>query len=135
MYLSSDEIRNELYAVRTYSDEEKADVYRELTARAFQAARENDVVLDATFYRKDLRDQINKTFETPVRWIEVRADESIVRDRMKRPRAHSEADFGVYLKIRDAWEPLTDEHLVLQSTNDNIDEMLEQAVQYLRDDK
>lgn len=135
LYLSSDEIRKELYAIRTYSDEEKADVYRELTARALQAARENVVVLDATFYRKDLRDEVGKTIETPVRWIEVRADESVVRDRMNRPRTHSEADFDVYLKIKDAWEPLTDEHLVLQSTNDNIDEMLEQAVQYLRNDK
>lgn len=136
LYLSSDEVRKQLYAVRTYSDEEKSNVYRELTARALQAARKGtDVVLDATFYRKDLRDHVTKTLELPVRWIEVRADESIIRDRVTNPRTHSEADFNVYLKIRDAWEPLTDEHLVLESTNENIDDMIDQAVQYLRHDK
>lgn len=131
-YISSDEIRKQLFAVRTYSEEEKLSVYREMTDMAAQAvAEKKDVVLDATFYRQDIRDLVAKALGTPPQWIEVRAEEAIIRDRLKKPRIHSEADYNVYLKIKDTWEPLTEECLQLQSTNDNIEEMLTRAMQYL----
>lgn len=135
-YISSDEVRKQMFAVRTYSDEEKLSVYRKMTDLAAHAVVEaKDVVLDATFYRQEIRDLVAKALEPPLRWIEVRADEFTIRERLTKPRIHSEADYKVYLKIRDKWEPLTGEYLRLQSTNDNIDEMLEQAMQYLHDDQ
>lgn len=135
-YISSDEIRKQMFAVRTYSHEEKLSVYHEMTERAARAVVEKkDVVLDATFYRKDIRDLLTKAVESPLRWIEVWADESVIRERLSKPRMHSEADIEVYLKLRDKWEPLTGEYLRLQSTDNNIDEMLDQATQYLHNDQ
>ena len=65
-------------------------------------------------------------------FIEVRAEESLIRERLKRPRKDSEADFEVYKKIKKQWEPLDEDHLILQSTDDNIKEMLEKTADYLR---
>lgn len=134
-YISSDIVRKEMYAERTYADEEKLSVYGEMNTRASRvAAEKKNVVLDATFYRNDVRDLLTDTYGPSLRWIEVRADESIIRHRLDRPRKHSEADFQVYLKIKDAWEPLEQGHLTLISENDNIEEMLKEAMQYLRHD-
>lgn len=136
VYISSDMVRKEMYAERTYSDKEKLTVYREMVARATQAiAEKKDVVLDATFHRKDIRDLVKNSFESPLRWIEVRADESIIRERLAKPRRHSEADYEVYLKIRSQWEPIDNDHLILASTQRNISEMLGRAIQYLHHDK
>ena len=135
-YLSSDEIRKQMFVVRTYSDGEKLSVYQKMTDMAAKVvARKNDVVLDATFYRQNIRALVAKALEPPLRWIEVLADESVIQDRLSKPRMHSEADFKVYLKVKEKWEPLTGEFLRLQSTNDNIDEMLAQAMQYLHNDQ
>jgi predicted kinase len=61
----------------------------------------------------------------------VRAEEYVVKKRLEKAREESEADFEVYKKIKTEWEPLTDEHLILQSTDDNIHDMLEKTFDYL----
>jgi predicted kinase len=65
----------------------------------------------------------------------VRADEEVIKERVKRSRPYSEADYRIYKLIRKEWEPVEEDHLRLQSTNDNIDDMLERAMKYLKDDK
>jgi len=40
-------------------------------------------------------------------------------------------DFEVCKAVKKEWDPLSREHLVLQSTNNNILEMLEQTCDYL----
>ena len=65
-------------------------------------------------------------------FIEIVAEERIVRERLKRKRRYSEADFEVYKIISSENEPLAESHLVLQSTNGNIKEMLGKAVDYLK---
>ena len=65
-------------------------------------------------------------------FIEITAAESIIRERLKRERRYSEADFKVYKIISSEKEPLIECHLVLQSTNSNIKEMLRKAFDYLK---
>ena len=65
-------------------------------------------------------------------FLEIQADEEIIRERVKKKREFSDADFDVYKRILQQNEPLTEPHLILQSTNDNIDEMLEKADVYLK---
>ena len=57
---------------------------------------------------------------------------NIISDRLKVDRPYSEADFGVYNFIRKQYEPRNENHLILQSTNENLDDMLQQAVDYLK---
>ena len=70
-------------------------------------------------------------------FIEVKAEETVIRKRLQEKRVDSEADFEVYKKVKKQWEPLNEDHLVLQSTDDNINEMLYKAADYLhlKDDK
>lgn len=135
VYIASDEVRKQIYSIRTYSEEEKLSVYEEMTRRAVQAVAEKKaVVVDATFYRKTTREMLSQAVGSSPRWIEVRANESIVQERLAKRRTHSEADFEVYMKVKGQWEPLTGEYLALESKRDNIDEMLDQAIQYIRHD-
>lgn len=67
--------------------------------------------------------------------IEVTAEEKIIRERVSKPREFSEADFDVYLKLKTIAEPLEQDHLVLHSTNHNIDEMLQDATKYIKSKK
>ncbi len=57
----------------------------------------------------------------------------LIRQRLSRKREYSEADFEVYLLIREMFEDMSSSHLVLSSTDSNIDEMLTGAVSYLEE--
>ena len=133
-YINSDQIRHIMFAVRGYSEREKMSVYNEMLVQMQKAIQQHkNLVLDATFYTNDIR---NKFFDAAknmddIIFIEIRAEESLIRERLKRPRKDSEADFEVYKKIRKQWEPVYEDHLVLQSTDNNIAVMLEKTAAYL----
>ena len=97
-------------------------------------AQNKNLVLDATFHKKDTRKLFTDEMEGKgeIIFIEVQADEEIIRERVRKKREYSDADFKVYKIILQQNEPLTEPHLILQSTNDNIDEMLEKADVYLK---
>ena len=65
-------------------------------------------------------------------FIEIQADENTTRERLKKPRPDSEANFEVYKLISKQNEPLEEPHLILKSTDDNIDEMLRKSSEYLK---
>lgn len=133
-YISSDRIRKEMYITPAYSFESKALVYDEMLRRAIVAAKHGkEAVLDATFYSNDLRQKfINAVHElTDVFWIEIIADENLVKKRLMQSREDSDANFDVYQILKSKCEPFSDNRLVLKSTNDNVLNMLEQAADYL----
>lgn len=134
-YINSDRIRKEMFKKRTYSKEEKEAVYLKMLDTMKEDVDQNrNVILDATFHKKETRQPFIKEMEKKggVYFIEIIAAESITRERLKRKRRYSEADFKVYKIISSQNEPLKKIHLVLQSTNSNIKEMLEKAVDYLK---
>lgn len=133
-YINSDRLRKELFEKREYTQQEKQAVYNRMLNHLQKAIQENkNIVLDATFHkaatRKLFTDQIPATGQ--ILFIEVRADENIIRERLKHERSYSEADYKVYKLISDQNEPLKEPHLILQSTNQNIDEMLSKAESHL----
>lgn len=135
-HISSDKLRKELFTLRTYSDFEKATVYNAMLKKMEKAtAQHKNVVLDATFHKKSRRDLFTDHANEPIRFIEIYADKEVIIERLNKPRPDSEADFQIHQMIKQEWEPLEEEHLQLQSTNDNIDEMLRKALKYLQDDK
>jgi predicted kinase len=135
LYLSSDRVRKEMIRDISYAPEEKAAVYDRMLGLAREAVvrRDDDVVVDATFHREEERRLFRKSLdgETAVFVIEVRAKEELIRERLAAPREDSDADFGVYEKIRAEWEPEADEHLVLWSERDNLEEMVHRAMDYI----
>jgi predicted kinase len=134
-YINSDRLRKEMFKIRTYSKQQKESVYQTMLQKMKEDVAQNkNVVLDATFHKKETRQPFIKEMKTKggIYFIEIVAEERIIRERLKRKRRYSEANFKVYKIISSENEPLPESHLVLESTNSNIKEMLEKAVDYLK---
>ncbi len=133
-YINSDHLRMEMFKVRAYSEEEKAAVYNAMLLKMKEAITENtDLVLDATFHKSETRKLFINEMKgrRSIIFIEVKASENISRERLEKKRPYSEADFKVYKFIQQQWEPMTKSHLVLESTDENIDYMLRRLLLYL----
>jgi predicted kinase len=132
-YVNSDQLRKKMFESRTYSEEEKLSVYEEMLSivKGLLAEYKN-VVLDATFYKDEVRTKFLKelTGKAEIFFIEVWADESLIKERLKQKRPDSEADFATYEKVKKQWEPMIGDHLILQSTNDNISSMMLNGLKY-----
>jgi predicted kinase len=134
-YVNSDQARKEMYEHPTYSIAEKESVYQHLLDTMKKAINDGrTIVLDATFSNNHIRRAFEEegVDKASVRFIEITTDESITRERLKEKRLFSDADYKVYMKLKEEWHGLDKRHLVLYSTQDNIDEMLRKAKQYFR---
>ncbi len=135
-YLNSDRLRRELLSKRTYSDQEKAKVYAVMLEKMEEALQQKkSLVLDATFHKNESREPFLEKGKGKIFVIEVQADEAIIKERIQKNRPFSEADFEVYEFIKQEWKPLEVPHLVLESTNENIEAMLQQALEYFKNDQ
>ena len=129
-----------MFTIRIYSRQEKAAVCQAMLEKMKDAIdQRKNLVLDATFHKNETRKSFLQEIKgnTKIYFIEVWTAEDIVRERLKESRPYSEADNDVYKLIREHWEPLDEPHLMLESTNENIDSMLQKAAAYLQwnDDK
>jgi len=135
-YLSSDVVRKEVFTVRKYTDEEKMKVYDVMLKVMKNAIQQNEnLVLDATFYTNSIRNKFNEVaeeFKTKIIFIEVRADQKIIKERLGISREHSEADYPIHLQIKEIFEAMESDHLIIESTQDNIKEMLDLALNYIQ---
>lgn len=134
-YLGSDQLRTTIIRDIEYTPEEKAAVYTEMLRRTKDAIRrENaDVVLDGTFYQENIRRLFKAGLEdlAQLYLIEVTADEELITDRLQRPREDSNADIEVYRQLAAGWQPEQDDHLILESRQDNLEEMLRETMHHL----
>ena len=134
-YVNSDKLRKENFEKRVYSDQEKKVVYDKMLEQMKEyVEQKKNLVLDATFHKKEIRKMFVDEMKGKggIFFIEIQADENTTRERLKKPRPYSEADFEVYKLISGQNEPLVEPHLILKSTDDNIDEMLRKASEYLK---
>ncbi len=134
-HFNTDMLRAELGLRGQYDQETKKKVYSTLLDRARNAIREGKVVIiDGTFYRQNLRSrfkQLAASEGVPVHWIELWADIEVIRKRVSKRRAYSEANFEVYQKIKASYEPISDPHLRLQSDNTNREHLIEEIIAYV----
>ncbi len=134
-YVNSDVIRRELFDVRKYSREEKMTVYNVMFREMKKAILQNkSIVLDATFYKRHIRNkfiEVVNEIGKRIIFIEIRAELKIIIERLSRKRKNSEADYSVYLQIKEVFEPMEEEHLILRSTQENIDKMLNMAINHM----
>ncbi len=131
-YINSDQVRLRLFKKRKYTEEEKVLVYDTLLAKARSAIKnKSNLVIDATFYKQQLREPYLKEMNNEVVFIEVTARKATIKKRLSHPRAFSEADYKVHKKIKKEWEPFEDKHLILESTDDNIGQLLDKAELHL----
>jgi len=135
LYLSSDRVRKELIRDIDYTPEEKSAVYGRMLELAVEAVvrRDDDVVVDGTFHLARERDlfRLALSGETEVYFIEIRAEEELIRERLATSRADSDADLDVYRMIGGSWEPEDSEHLILWSESDNLEELVRQVMDHI----
>ena len=135
-YVSSDVIRKQLFNIIKYSEQQKMKVYEVVMKEMKEAIQQGeDIVIDATFYKVSIRNKFKEfaeVFKEKILFIEVWADQKIILERLQVRREYRDADYSVYLHIKEVFEPFEEEHLILRSTQENIEEMLRAALKYIR---
>lgn len=130
--INSDIVRDDFLLRGNYANKAKEKVYAEMLKMAVAFIKKgNSVILDGTFYKEKLRrNVVNKARELHLipHFIEVKADEDVIRDRISGKRKESDADYDVYLTIRAQFEPLCSYHLIVHSDTETPEEMLTKAL-------
>ncbi|MBT8184076.1 MAG: ATP-binding protein [Eudoraea sp.] len=136
-HYNTDIIRNLSGKSHQYDEEKKALIYdKMLQLTRVQLAKGKSVVIDATFYKKDLRNRFKdlaKEFLTTVKWIEVCANEEVVKKRISKKRKYSEADYLVYQKIKSQFEPMEEEYIQVFSDREEMQLMIEEVIKFIKE--
>jgi predicted kinase len=138
-YFNSDLERNRLGGRGKYTPGDKLMVYNELVRLAkARLDRGHSVIIDATFHLQQMRDlfvQLAEAEKASIYYLYITAAEDVIIERLKQPRAHSEADLSVYQKIKKEFDPFGVEVLILESGRDNIEHMLQRALKFISHEK
>ncbi|PWU81419.1 MAG: hypothetical protein DLM72_07295 [Candidatus Nitrosopolaris wilkensis] len=125
--LSTDKIRKELIATPTYIWEERRLVYDVMTLIAKYCQNSGvNCILDATFSTESSRNEVRrKLVLTCNRFsiIECICSEDVIISRLKnRENDYSDADISIYRKMKNIYEPVRGEHIIIDTSNpSNID--------------
>lgn len=136
LHLNTDIIRDQLNLRGQYDRETKQLIYSTMMERAAEAVQ-NDlhVILDGTFYKQQLRDDyltFAEKYQVPLKWIELKATEAAIKERVGHKRVYSEADYQVYLKVKKLFEPMHKACLELWNEKATpIEPLIKQALDYL----
>ena len=122
---NTDVVRKELFPRPAYTQEEKDLVYRMLFEMAEKFLKQSkNVVLDGTFYKKELRSRVKAIAQrnkSGFAIIEVVCSEKTAKCRLDdraKSESLSDADFCVYRKIREQFEPIREKHFVVDTGKD-----------------
>lgn len=136
-HVNSDRLRASMGLRGCYDEDSKQQVYNAMlrhTTEMLEAG--HTVIVDSTFYQESTRDAFRALIRSnsiPLCWIKVDADPSVIRQRiLHSQRPYSEADYEVYLKIKALHEPLLEPHLVLHSDQQSMEEMMQVALDHLK---
>lgn len=134
-HFNSDAVRESLDLRGRYQPDDKARVYATLLEKTRETLLSGqNTVVDSTFYLESIRQpfrQMAADCGAALHWIEVMADEALVRERVGQARPDSEADFVVYQKIKAACEPLTDPHLIIRTDRLSLPEQVRAVARYV----
>lgn len=134
-HLNSDRVRAHKGMRGSYDSKSKKEIYDELLLMTeSNLVQGRTVVVDATFYKELLRSQFinlanskNIVFDI----IEIKTAEKVVEERLKKKRKYSEADFSIHQKVKEIFEPIEQEHLMLSSDQLELSEMVQKALHHL----
>lgn len=129
--LRSDVLRKDVLMTPTYTDDEKQAVYDEMFTRArCSLLKGRDVVLDAAFNKEANRKKaasLAEALEVDFEIVEVTSSEDSIRDRLRhREGDESDADWKIYLLLKQRFERIDEPHVII--TNDGDLASLEQQV-------
>ncbi|MDZ7746119.1 MAG: AAA family ATPase [Halobacteriales archaeon] len=118
--LRTDVVRKELYDDPEYTETETETVYDEVLERARKRLATENVVVDATFRTREVRDAarvVAEETDSVFRLVGVDCDDAVVRERIReRTDDESDADIEVYELFREQYEPLDAPDLVVDNS-------------------
>lgn len=133
-YISSGLVRKAIPGPYLYDLHSKEKIYHEMCRQMENGLRKGvAIVIDATFYRKRLRDWFREKaadYHVPLYFVETVAAEHVIRDRLQKSHSGSDAGYEVYLKLKKHAEPLTENHLILHTDRLSVTGMLSMAIAY-----
>lgn len=134
-YINSDLSRKHIEAQGGYAFDDKLNVYEELARRAGkELGQKKSVVVDATFYCDQMRQifiTLAKLSHSKLVFIEIVADEKLILRRLAKRMAPRAAGVSVYNLVKSKYERPNMDHLVIESKDNNIEEMLVRAIDYM----
>ena len=119
---STDKIRKMIFEKPIYNEEDKRVVYTELFSQAGKyLAKGKNVILDGTFYTKILRKrakEIGKSLNKNVYFVYCDTPEDLLKERInERKDKYSDADYGVYLKMKKIFEQFEEDFIFIDTSN------------------
>lgn len=135
--LSTDKIRKELIPSPTYSWQERRLVYDVLVllAKYLHNAGVN-CILDATFNTENSRKELTRKLAlVPNQFslIECTCSEDKIISRLKnRKNDYSDADIFIYRKMKKIYEPVSEEHIIVDTSNTSKVDIQKIAKQVLK---
>jgi predicted kinase len=135
LHISSDRIRIKMGLQNQYDESSRRRVYTEMRNQlkiALEASQ--TVILDASFYKKEIRDYflaeaIQKSI--PYFLVLITATDDTIKKRLQKPRLESEANYPVYLKMKQDFDPVSEPHLTLSSDTLTPEEMLKKLIAFI----
>lgn len=144
-WLRSDEIRKELAGIDPardasapfgegiYTEEMTRRVYGEMVERAKElVGKGKRVVLDATFLHRWQRDMVRQSFPDAL-FVLTLCDEKEVKRRLKSREDISDADWEIYRRQKEVFEPPQGEEYVELETSQGKEELLKALGDLLKD--
>ena len=132
---NSDVLRGELGLKGDYRMESIAEVYRVMLERARHAFERSDtVVIDGSFSNQRFREQAQATAEesgATLLLIHMVASEETTLERVSRKRKVSEAGPEVYSLLKQHFQPVEGEHLLLDSSETPVWRLVTAAADYV----
>lgn len=134
-HLNTDIIRKKINLQGKYDEQSKQIVYDHmLQEMASQVNKNQLVIVDGTFQKEMHRKQYlkkAKELKQELYFIEMRAKEETISERMKSDRKHSEADFNVYQNIKRSFEYMSEPHLILWTDVFTVTELINKIKLYI----
>ena len=134
-HLNTDVVRDEMNERGNYDNNTKQKIYALLLKKTEEMIKQGqDVVVDGTFQKQNQRGdfvEMAQQNEEKLYFIEMKAAEETVKERLKENRGTSEADYKVYLEIKDNFDPFSEYRLELRSDEESLDSMIDGAKKHI----
>jgi predicted kinase len=134
-FINTDSEREKLDLPQDNTVEINQKVYEQvLKEMAAQIQYKKKVVVEGIFHKEKTRSMFMKKareLHQKVFFIEIKAGDYTVHERLKKRPDYTDADYKVYLQSKSEYEPVYYPHLVLWSDDQDVDEMVEKANVYI----
>lgn len=135
-HINSDFTRSEMKMMGQYDTHSRLLVYDEMKKRMRNTLLSGkNVVIDATFYSAEIRADFFKlaaSYREDQNIVLMTASDETIYKRTSLARPDSEADYNTYLKLKELFEPLHEDHLIINSDGLQLNEMLEKTLNYIK---